>query len=73
MADTTVRDKRDFNDVEYFIQRFPKMLPLECTPEILEREFVNYQEINHNEVPSYIFQDAIPDFVVKKMLPKKKK
>ena len=52
VADTTVRDSAKFSSLEYFLQRYPAMLPDSCKQQDLQREFTEYQELSDHEVPS---------------------
>ena len=61
VADTTQRDAAKFSSIDYFVKRYPAMLPLECKQQDLQREFVEYQELGDSELPPTVLVNSCAD------------
>lgn len=42
-ADVSQRTRVTFNNIQYFLKRFPCLMPTECSMDQLEIEFASYQ------------------------------
>ena len=52
VADPALRDSAKYSNVEFFLHRYPAMLPDSCKQQDLQREFTEYQELSDDEIPS---------------------
>ena len=52
VADPALRDSVKYSSAEFFLHRYPAMLPDSCKQQDLQREFTEYQELSDDEIPS---------------------
>ena len=69
VADTTLREKASFEDVKFFLERYPAMMPNDEDRD-LEREFSEYLEI---DLPDYLIKNTLPDDVKRDIASEEKK
>ena len=58
VTDTTLRNTVEFTKIEYFMDRFPKIIPEGANKQDIQQEFAAYKALSDEKVPPHILRNT---------------
>ena len=57
VTDTTLRNTIEFTQIEYFMDRFPKIIPEGANKQDIQQEFAAYKALPDERIPPHILRN----------------
>ena len=59
VTDTTLRNTVEFTQIEYFMDRFPKIIPEGANKQDIQQEFATYKALPDERIPPHILRNTL--------------